>query len=50
MTGRTRTRLSWVALMVLALAAVPASAQAPQPYSPTPDMIEAAKKEGRAVW
>ena len=50
MTDKPNLSPLWAALAVLAVTAAPASAQAPAPYEPTPELIEAAKKEGKAVW
>src|SRR5262249_2872402 len=42
-------RLLWLAVFAAA-AATGAAAQAPQPYDATPELIEAAKKEGKVAW
>ncbi|MDQ4135108.1 MAG: extracellular solute-binding protein [Pseudomonadota bacterium] len=43
-------RRSFLAAMLLGAAGLPAGAQAPAPYEVTPELIEAAKKEGKVVW
>ena len=43
-------RRTVLAAMLLGAAGVPAAAQAPAPYEITPELIEAAKKEGKVVW
>ncbi len=43
-------RRSFLAAMLLGAAGMPAAAQAPAPYEVTPELIEAAKKEGKVVW
>ncbi len=50
MTTLIHATLRMASLTVTIAAALPAFAQAPAPYEPTPAMIEAAKKEGKAVW
>ena len=51
--GMTNARLSLAALVLVLTnfaVATGAHAQAPAPYSVTPELIEAAKKDGKAVW
>ena len=43
-------RRSFLAAMLFGAAGLPAGAQAPAPYDITPELIEAAKKDGKLVW
>lgn len=50
MKNLTRRDLALLATTAALVWTAPAWAQAPAPYEPTPALIEAAKKEGKAVW
>jgi iron(III) transport system substrate-binding protein len=43
-------RRSLLATILFGGLSIPAGAQAPAPYEATPDLVEAAKKEGKVVW
>jgi len=44
------SKRSLCAALLLGGLATSVSAQAPAPYEATPELVEAAKKEGKAVW